>query len=70
MDDILYSNKYFGKQESNVIIAQRSLDFPVQYTFFRNLRQIDFYFYFLMLFNYLIILFNVSANFKYPCSFG
>lgn len=45
MDDILYSNKYFGKQESNVIIAQRSLDFPVQYTFFRNLRQIDFYFY-------------------------
>lgn len=44
MAEILHSNKHFGKQESNVIIAQRSLDFPEQYTFFRNLRQIDFYF--------------------------
>ena len=44
MPEILYSNKHFGTQESNVIIAQRSLDFPEQYTFFGNLRQIDFYF--------------------------
>ena len=44
MPEILYSNKHFGTQESIVIIAQRSLDFPEQHTFFGNLRQIDFKF--------------------------
>ena len=44
MAENLFSNKHFGTQESNVIIAQRSLDFPEQYTFFGNLRQIDFNF--------------------------
>lgn len=44
MAEVLFSNKHFGIQESNVIIAQRSLDFPEQYTFFGNLRQIDFNF--------------------------
>lgn len=41
MPVILFSNKHFGTLESNVIIAQRSLDFLEQHTFFGNLRQID-----------------------------
>lgn len=44
MSKKLYSNKHFGAQESNVIIEQRSLDFPEKRTFYGTLRQINFYF--------------------------
>ena len=41
MAEELFSSKHFGVKESSVIVAQRSLDFPEQHTFFGNLRQID-----------------------------